>query len=223
MKTNLLRLTLLLGATIVFFASCSRIDDDNNPSARSNTVVPIPFFVMNAEGAMPNSPSDLLYEVRGANPVMKPDGSQITWGEFANISGEIYVECQEDGVEAYVEITGLIPNGVYTMWNVVFDAPGMDPTDPMLGLEGLGAAGIGDGSDNAFTATASGEGSIRLRSPGGPLSMVSNTDLANCPLTGNFEWHVVGAYHIDGQTYGPYLGPDGTAIEHFGFIFRSEE
>jgi hypothetical protein len=41
-----------------------------------------------------------------------------------------------------------------------------------------------------------------------------------CALTDEFEWHVVGAYHIDGQSHGPSLGPDGTAVEQFGFIFK---
>jgi hypothetical protein len=31
---------------------------------------------------------------------------------------------------------------------------------------------------------------------------------------------VVGAYHIDGQSHGASLGPDGTAVEQFGFIFK---
>ena len=31
---------------------------------------------------------------------------------------------------------------------------------------------------------------------------------------------VVGAYHLDGQTHGATLGPDGTAVEQFGFIFK---
>ena len=40
-------------------------------------------------------------------------------------------------------------------------------------------------------------------------------------LTDNFEWHLVGAYHIDGRVYGPDLGPDGTVAEQFGFIHRN--
>jgi len=32
--------------------------------------------------------------------------------------------------------------------------------------------------------------------------------------------HVVGAYHIDGQSHGASIGPDGTAVEQFGFIFK---
>ena len=31
------------------------------------------------------------------------------------------------------------------------------------------------------------------------------------------------AYHIDSQTYGPDLGPDGTVVEQFGFIFRAKQ
>jgi len=44
--------------------------------------------------------------------------------------------------------------------------------------------------------------------------------IAGCALTGEFEWHVVGAYHIDGHDHGPQLGPDGSAVEQFGFMFK---
>lgn len=38
-----------------------------------------------------------------------------------------------------------------------------------------------------------------------------------------FEWHLVGLYHIDSKTYGPVRGPEGTHAEQFAFIFKDEE
>ena len=52
----------------------------------------------------------------------------------------------------------------------------------------------------------------------GPLSAMGS--IGACAPTDQFEWHVVGAYHIDGQSHGAVLGPDGTAVEQFGFIFK---
>lgn len=221
MKTNLFLIVVIAISGVLFCSSCSKDDDNQGPSTSTDAVITVPFFVTNENGQIPSEANELIYELRKMNPITAPDGHQLTWGEFSSVRGMIDVQCMGESVEVSMELTGLIPNGVYTFWNVVFDAPGMDPTDPMLGLEGLGAAGVGNGSDNIIIASADGKGKITMNSPGGALSMVSNTDLGNCPLTDNFEWHVVGAYHLDNQTHGPLLGPDGTAVEQFGFIFQN--
>lgn len=219
-------ITFVLFVSVLLFTSCKNDDDaiaTPTPDATEtlNTVIAVPFFVQNENQEMPSNPDDLLYEVRKNNPLIAPDGHQITWGEFASVQGDIEVECMNNQTKVSLNVKGLIPYGQYTIWNVTFDAPGMDPTHPMLGLEGLGAAGKGDGSDNAFVANAMGEGSITLTSPGGPLSIVGS--IGDCSLVDNFEWHVVGAYHVDGRTYGGDLGPDGTVAEHFGFIFKNND
>ena len=67
---------------------------------------------------------------------------------------------------------------------------------------------------------ALGEDVLSSVSPGQQLSMFG--EIGHCGLTDEFEWHVVGTYHIDGKTYGPDLGPDGTVAEQFGFIFRNQ-
>lgn len=221
MKTNLLKSALLSLFAIALLSSCSEEDNYVGPSTSTDAIITVPFFALNAAGETPSDPTDLVYEIRKQNPVIAPDGHQLTFAEFSSVRGRADIQCQTNAVEVELSLTGLIPNGVYTIWNVVFDDPGMDPTDPMLGLDGLGAAGKGDGSDNAFTASATGKATITVRSPGGNLSMVQNTPMGDCPLTENFEWHVVGAYHIDGKTHGSNLGPDGTAIEQFGFIFKN--
>ncbi len=90
----------------------------------------------------------------------------------------------------------------------------------MFNITGIGAAGKGDGSDNTFVAGPDGTAEITTISPGGALSMFG--EIGNCGLTDQFEWHVVAAYHIDGKTYGADLGPDGTVVEQFGFIFTRD-
>ena len=98
----------------------------------------------------------------------------------------------------------------------MFQAPGFDPT--FANLIGLGAIGSQSGTQNAFRASASGEGDVSAITPPGSLSMFGA--IGACALTDQFEWHVVGAYHIDGQTYGASPGPEGTAVEQFGFVFK---
>ncbi|PHN07460.1 hypothetical protein [Flavilitoribacter nigricans] len=222
MKTSFFKSAVFAVLSLVILSACSDKDEYVGPTETNDSVITIPFFVRNDANEMPSSATDLIYESRLKNPVNAPDGHQLTWGEFSTVSGVAEAICRENGIEVQLSLSGLIPNGVYTIWNVLFEAPGMDPTDPILGLDALGAAGKGDGSDSKFVASATGEAQITIHSPGGDLSMVSNITIGNCPLTDNFEWHVVGAYHIDGQTYGPDLGPIGTGVEQFGFIFKNQ-
>jgi len=132
------------------------------------------------------------------------------------VDGYASVQCVERGTHVRLQLTHLIPRGVYTIWNVVFKAPGFEPT--FANLIGLGAIGSPAGTKNAFRASASGEGTVSAITEAGPLSALGS--IGACAPVDQFEWHVVGAYHIDGETHGPVLGPDGTAVEQFGFIFK---
>ena len=202
------------------FSACADDDGGANPGTSTDQVTAVPFFVQTEGNELPSENDQLLYEVRKNLPVLAPDGHHLTWGEFNKVTGTCQVECTEAGVKTTLELSGLIPDGVYTIWNVVFDSPGMDPAQEMLSIDGVGAAGIGDGSDNSFVASSEGKAEITINSPGGTLSMMGT--MGNCPLTDNFEWHVVGSYHMDGKTYGPDLGPDGTVAEQFAFVFLQE-
>ena len=115
-----------------------------------------------------------------------------------------------------LHLSRLIPRGVYTIWNVVFKEPGFEPT--FANLIGLGALGVPSGTQNVFRASASGEGAVSAITEAGALSMKGS--IGACAPNDEFEWHVVGAYHLDGQSHGASLGPDGTAVEQFGFIFK---
>ena len=207
-------------ALSILLPACSDDDEAANPGTTIDQVTPVPFFVQTEDDQLPSEDDQLLYEIRKDLPVLAPDGHHLTWGEFKKVTGTCEVECTEAGVKVTLKLNGLIPRGVYTIWNVVFDAPGMDPAQEMLGIDGVGAAGAGDGSDNSFVASADGRAEIAMTSPGGPLSMLGTIE--DCPLTDNFEWHVVGTYHLDGKTYGPDLGPDGTVAEQFAFVFLRE-
>jgi len=114
-------------------------------------------------------------------------------------------------------LSGLIPDGVYSIKLLTFKSPGFDGT--FTNLIGLGVLGSGDGSHSSFVAGADGTGSISAITPGGPLSVFGT--IAGCALTGEFEFHVVGVYHIDGRTYGGAEAPAGTAVEQFAFLFHS--
>ena len=210
----------LLASLTIIAVSC---DDDDNQIAEdinaiNNEVITVPFFVENESGEMPSSDTDLLYEFRLNNPVLDRDGNHMTWADFSTVNGTASVTCLEGGFEVSMELSGLIPNGVYTFWNVTFHEGGMDTNAEMLNIRGIGCIGATDGSENYFIASLNGTGSITAftQTPAN-LSMIG--DIKSCPIEDEVEFHIVGAYHLDSQTWGPDLGPDGTAVEQFGFIF----
>jgi hypothetical protein len=181
----------------------------------SDAIVHVPLFIEDVDRQPPSDPATVLYEVRKHNPVLAPDGHHITLAEFNAVQGSVSVKCIQQGTHVTLHLSNLVPKGVYTIWNVVFQAPGFDPS--FANMIGLGTLGAPTGSANSFKASSSGQGSVSAITPAGPLSMLGA--IGGCALTDEFEWHVVGALHLDGETHGPELGPDGTAVEQFAFMF----
>jgi len=222
---------LMVFAVIAFaftFQSCEKADEqisststDVTPSAErkpiSKTILNLPFFV---EG--PNQKwwgslvsNDNLYERRLHNQIFGPDGHPVIWGEFGGVTGTAKMNCTGQGSRISVQLSGLIPNGVYSFWIVKFDAPGFDTS--YTNVSGFGSAGPNDGSKNSFKASPKGDVSFHVSTPGGPLS-VSGT-IADCIVTDEYEVHVTGIYHMDGQTHGTTPGPAGSYVEQFSFLF----
>lgn len=190
-------------------------NDPEAPSTFMGAIASMSMFVEDADGETPTDPAALLFETVQHNPIMAPDGRQVTFAEFSAATGTASVECIDAGTRVTVALSGLIPNGVYTLWNVVFDAPGFEPT--FEHMSGLGTLGPADGSQNGFVASATGTARVSATTPPGALSMVG--EIEGCVLTDEFEWHLVGAYHLDHRTYGPDLGPEGTVAEQFAMVF----
>src|SRR5262249_7496779 len=106
---------------------------------RNGDVVHVPFFIQDANSQPPTSPGTPLFEARQHNPILAPDGHQVTLAEFNAVSGYVSVQCLNGGTHVTVHLANLIPKGVYTIWNLVFKAPGFDPS--FANLIGLGAIG----------------------------------------------------------------------------------
>lgn len=138
-------------------------------------------------------------------PVLNPDGTQMTLGQFASVSGRSAVKCINKGSHAVLSFTGLRPGGVYTVWNVVFGtAPG-----PPIGVGGIGGAG------NSFVADENGEGQISRTTAGGPLSFFGAA--GPCLLDSGLILELL--YHSDGKTYGPMPGPLDTITANARFFY----
>ena len=193
-----------------------------NPKTENLSLVVVPFFIEDADFNNPvTGHTTQLYTLNGHKPILAPDGHYITLGEFNEVTGTASVKCISSGTQVKLHLRNLIPKGVYTIWSLTFRTPGFDGTfESFSNLTGLGSLGTSDGSSNSFVASASGEGQITRIIPPGNLSAFGS--IGSCILDDEFEVHFVGAYHIDGLTYGATPGPGGTYIEQFGFIFRNQ-
>ncbi len=227
---NLLSSTAVILAFLLVTA-CSKSDLSEEsaftPSAEkiamaSTSAIAVPFFIEDANSNNPvtgnNTP---LYTVLGHNPIIAPNGHHVTLGEYNTVEGRAQIKCLSNGTHVTLNLSNLIPNGTYTIWTLTFQAPGFDGTLASLfaNLTGVGAFGLSDGSANTFVASASGKGQITRIVTAGNLSEFGS--IGSCVLSDEFEVHFIGAYHLDGNTYGPTPGPDGSYIEHFGFIFKN--
>ncbi len=208
---------LLHGLSVVLLgAGCA---DPGAPflyQAVNSQVMPIDSLLLDVNGDAPSDVNAPLYEARERNPVIAPDGGPVTLKEFNAVTGTAAVSCVETGTKVDLHLRGLIPNGVYTIANVTFQSPGSGPM--LQNMIGLGTLGTPDGAESTFQASACGEGGISAITPVGSLSMLGS--MGQCALIDAVEWQVMGVYHIDGKTYGPSLGPDGTHVEQFAFVFK---
>ncbi len=233
-KRILTAISLMIVMSSMVLTSCNFLDDFRDhhpayPSATSDELIPLSFFVR-AENGAEIDPATTVSDTRlisdlGRKPVLAPDGHQVTWGEWSQVKGSISAKCTHGGTRVTLDLTGLIPYGVYTVWNVTFNAPGFTGEFDAPGLpanvKAFGPVGPNDGSRSVFHASASGKGSISVTTPPGPLGTVG--EIKGCALTDELEWHVIGLYHTDGETHGSVRGPDGDQAEQFAFIFKKAE
>ena len=119
----------------------------------------------------------------------------MTLGEWLDAKGEAQYSCKDGTGQLSVEFTGLVPEGVYTMWHFFMASP---PTDPFIGTYDL-PIGARDGTQSVFSADKAGTASY---------------DVAFKPclqLTGEHLFAGLAiAWHSDGKTYGAVPGEFAT-------------
>ena len=142
------------------------------------------------------------------DPLLAPDGHQVTLGEFTALKGTAKVKCIGTGTHSVLHFSGLQPRGVYTVWLFVFANGGPDPTD-------VGALGTTNPIENFFTASASGEGLLSVTTPEEDLS--AGGHVGPCWLSSPVQLHLV--YHSDNQTHGPLPGETKTWVTNARFFF----
>ena len=139
-------------------------------------------------------------------PVIAPDGHQVTFGEWEPAAGSVTITCLPGGGTQFdVNLAGLIPNGVYTIWHFP------------LGGGGALASHQND-INNVFVASGSGAVNASVVSSAGPMTMFGSS--ASCqlpvPLQGQIADGVmmVLVYHTDNKSWGPGPGPEEPNAAH---------
>ena len=154
------------------------------------------------------------------HPLLAPDGHQLTRAEWVTAQGTATITCEEGGTRYDLEFSGLIPNGVYTIWHfpttepITSRLPSGQIEDPMASGKGLGGGALGDanGDDNAFTADAEGNAVLNV--------LAADRDpIPKCTLAGGT--FLVVLYHLDNLTWGDGPGPDKTNASHGVFSYPS--
>ena len=143
------------------------------------------------------------------DPVLNPDGSQMTLGQFTAVRGSSAVKCIRRGTHSVFNFTGLRPNGVYSIWIVLLDSvPG-----PPIGVGGIGRNGP---YENGFTADADGVGQIGRITPEEDLTIFGHVD--QCMLDDRVVFELV--YHGDGLLHGGDPGPGNTWVTNARFFYQ---
>jgi hypothetical protein len=212
---------------LIAAALCSHFQSAN---AQQATVPAVPFFghVVNAAGMPPTDPSTPLFRA-GTNPLVpltRTDGAPITLDDFNNATGQIQIAAKPGGgTDVTVEVQGLFPGELYTVWAATHQAPGF-PQGPRVSFGAVSE--LGDGTDNIMVADANGKISLDLVQRQGPMTVQGSASdyAARSPFIdagGNqvpFSNYVVAvAYHFNNPPAAPFLnpGPIGTwAVQSVG-------
>lgn len=213
MKLSTYTIGLLL---VLLFTGCHKaedildhlIDDTEEETYRTHEIFPVHLFIADENGDTPTEAGTLLYENRRMNPIMAPDGHQVTLEEFDAVTGTMTMTCTPQGTRIDMEMEGLIPFGTYTMWAVIFDESG---TPPLV-------AGGTDRQQGLFVASPAGKATYSAVVSEGKMSEFGTA--TDC-LLDEPQVRIFGAYHIDGRTYGGSPGPAGTYLEQFGWAYQA--
>jgi hypothetical protein len=178
--------------------------------------VPIFAHVVDAQGMTTTDPNAPLYR-RGTNPLVpltRNDGHHITLDEFDTATGQVRIAARPGGgTDVNVDVHGLLPGELYTVWAGYFQEPGF-PTGTRVGFGAVSS--LGDGSDNFMVADANGAISLDLTLLEGPLT-VHGSAPSYAPIspildsTGVLQPHIgveiAIAYHFNDPSSPPFLGP----------------
>ena len=214
----------LLSLTILAVAGCVKALEVPGRYERPPIVPSVPrnielvqylFHIESRNGEPPANDTDLIWNNRGHTPIIAPDGHQITLGEFLQVRGVAEVTTPGQGTSVALDLQGLIPGGLYSLWVLTFETPGFHGTyDHLVGYGAFALTGTGG---NTFTAGSSGTTSISGTMHAQSLSVFGS--VRNCLCT-EYEVHIIAAYHLNNLIKNGNPGDLDSWITHFMFPLR---
>ena len=135
------------------------------------------------------------FDANAIGPWPKGRSLDLTLGEWFEARGQGKYTCANGEGHIKVNFTGLVPEGVYTMWHYFLAWP---PTDPFIGTYDI-PIGDRDGSQSVFRADAAGKATFERSFK--PCLQLTGEHLAS---------GLAIAWHSDGKTYGAEPGEFGT-------------
>ena len=185
--------------------------------------------IRNDEGGVPESPDEPIYAASvftgdgSLVEIRAPDGHHLTLKEWLAASGTATIQCLGDGARYELRFEGLIPNGVYTIWQHLMSeqvAP-YERVAPVGTARPVASGSLADDGrfeEATVVASDTGAATIKVDSPSGPMSMIG--ERGDCPLRDHPTVFLVLNYHIDSKTYGPSPGPDDFDAGHVHILFQ---
>jgi hypothetical protein len=131
--------------------------------------------------------------MEAVGPFPKGQDLGFTLGDWLGATGSGTYSCTDGVGSLNASFTNLVPNGVYTMWSWYVAIPFPEP----FATYDL-PFGARDGAESVFSADAS--GSATYDGSTGKCLQGSGSQVAE---------GLAIAYHSDGKTYGPHMGPAG--------------
>ena len=137
------------------------------------------------------------FDPKAVGPHPKGEALGMTLGQWLRHKGTGTYEFKGGEGHLKLSFSGLVPNGVYTMWHAFMSMP---PTVPFSGALDM-PLGARDGSESVFTADENGNAEfVHSFKPGLQMSDLWTTSLLAI------------AYHSDGKTYGGVPGDFGLNV-----------
>lgn len=200
--------------------SCATTDAQPDPfinMAVLNTAQILPDLVTATcgpidSGTDPNTPLWLvpISEAEAGNcdvgnifPVTAPDAHHITLGEWSTAAGSVTITCLHGGGTQFdFSFTGLVPDGVFTVWHFMVTGGGALASHPPADI------------NNVFTADATGSADFSTVGTEGAMTFFGSAP--SCQLPVPFQGQVADGvtmvilYHTDDMTWGVGPGPEHT-------------
>jgi hypothetical protein len=137
----------------------------------------------------------------GLCPEFRPitsQGRQLTLAEYSGAEGTASMKRVEKGTHVVVHLSGLVPNGVYSILVLTFGPPGFTPDFSTW----IGEGALGGPGRNGFVASPTGHAQLSVIHPPGDLSTFGSTT----GLLDEAETQLLVSLHLDDQIQDPMLG-----------------